>query len=204
MKRAILLTKNPSIYRRTIEISPLECTVILSPTRLPKEDIFQLYLIDTDGFSYRDLPFDDKILSSVIFAEKQVLLSILRYGLPGDGEELFWELPNRLHKIFDAALLQFAFTPSLNGYCYLKQAFYYQHLNRNRLSAVKKDIYEAVSQCFSTSVHSVERSITFAIRKAYSENPMPFQALFPAKKNPPSNMAFLKTFFIYLEQKNYL
>lgn len=140
---------------------------------------------------------------TVVFATGQMLLDFLTQLHTFQTKQSVRDIPVPINKVLDTALLRFCFSPSLKGYHYIKQACYYQYVNFHEISSVKKDIYESVSNCYKTSVYSVERGITFAIRKAYSENPLTFHTLFPTRKKPPSNMAFLKTFFIYLEQEGY-
>ncbi len=108
-------------------------------------------------------------------------------------------MPEKLSKVLDCSLLEFGFSPALRGYHYLKQALYYELLSGGELHSVKKEVYDTVSQCYHTTIYSVERGISFAIRKACSKSDA-FEQLFSKQEIPPSNLRFLKRFSIYVKQ----
>ena len=202
--QTVLFTKNPDAYISCF--SP--CHIVTKPEQLAEfVMVSQPGLILVDRTVSQPLPLFPEFpdyTPTVIFATESVLLQYLSNHYKEELSAEFYRLPAKINRMLDAALLQFYFTPSFKGYHYIKQALYYQYLNSREISAVKKDIYEAVSCCYKTTVYSVERGITFAIRKAFTENRQLFRTIFPNVKKQPSNMAFLKTFFIYLEQKGYL
>ncbi len=207
MIQAFLFTENPKLFESAASRSPMSCKILsLRQWNTLQESCPRLLMIDTSTLTGSQIcPAEyPSCRPTVIFAESRVLLEILRHGLPGENRESLEEIPREISKVFDTALLEFHFSPSLKGYAYIKQAFYYQYLNARQLPAVKKDIYESVSHSYDTTVYSVERCITFAIRKAYGENTLRFETMFRQPNKPPSNMNFLKTFYIYLEQEGYL
>ena len=200
--QSVLFTKNPDSYPHT----SLNCHIVTEFEQLNEyvtKSRPDFILIDR-YCPYAMLPEYPDYFPTVIFATEPMLLKFLSQKYDSHNMDTPRHIPTQMNKVLDTALLRFFFSPSLKGYRYIKQALYYQYVNSHEISAVKKDIYESVSNCYKTSVYSVERGITFAIRKAYSENPLLFRTLFPNGKKSPSNMAFLKTFFIYLEQEGYL
>lgn len=210
LKQALLFTKNPEIFRQAIACSPICCRMILpSQWRMVWESQPELLLVDISTLDYSDNQPTEYLFRNpfyrptIIYADTEVLLQVIRQGFPQEDTKSFPEIPQEINKAFDTALLQFDFSPSLKGYRYLKQAFYYQYLNAHEISAVKKDIYESVSSCYATTVYSVERGITFAIRNAYQKNALQFQKIFKQPDKAPSNMKFLKTFYIYMQQMGY-
>lgn len=205
--QAFLFTENPMLFEAAVSNSPIKCQILsLAQWNTVQQSCPRLLMIDASTLLCSQICPEKHLAHqpTVIFAESRVLLEILRLGLPGESGASPGEIPRAISKSFDAALMEFSFSPSLKGYTYIKQAFYYQHLNAHLLSAVKKDIYESVSLCYDTTIYSVERGISFAIRKAYQKNAPAFEKVFPNPHKPPSNMNFLKTFYIYLQQAGYL
>ncbi len=212
LKSTILLTKNPSAFSKILMRSPNMCQVVTDLCHLPEQlsnRSPELILMDATTVSYHQPQLSDYLDNgscsqpTIVYAPAETLTQILCQSANGETAPQK-EIPKTLNKALDTALLSFSFSPALKGYCYIKQACYYQYLNTMEISAVKKDIYESVSDCYKTTVYSVERGITFAIQKAYQKNQVPFHTLFHESKKPPSNMTFLKTFFIHLEQEGYL
>lgn len=200
---AVLFTNHSDLYRNI----PVPCRIVTDITQFHQVVSHtqpDFILIDSCFYSQHPPMFQQGDYSpTVVFATEEMLLKLLNQHQTFQKDVFLRDIPSSINKALDTALLDFCFSPSLKGYYYIKQACYYQYVNAHEISSVKKDIYESVSNCYKTSIYSVERGITFAIQKAYRENPRSFQALFPSIKKQPSNMAFLKTFFIYLEQKGY-
>ena len=212
LKPTVLFTKNPSAFSNNLMCSPKTCQVVTELCELPElvsHLVPKLILIDTTTVSYHQPQLSSCLDScldnrpTIVYAPAETVIQILCQP-NGQERPSPKEIPKQLNKALDTALLSFSFSPALKGYSYIKQACYYQYLNTMEISAVKKDIYESVSDCYRTTVYSVERGISFAIQKAYCKNKAPFHTLFHRCKKPPSNMTFLKTFFIYLEQEGYL
>ena len=212
LKSTVLLTKNPSAFSKILSDTNQLCKVSDDFSKL--SEIFyklspELILIDCSTQKYHQsclCNFLDTLTEprpTVVYGTIETLSQILQQ-LSKKRESFRWKIPTSFNKALDTALLSFSFSPALKGYQYIKQACYYQYLNTMEISAVKKDIYESVSSCYKTTVYSVERGITFAIKKAYAKSPAQFQEMFFGESKPPSNMAFLKTFFIHLEQDGYL
>ena len=209
MSATVLFTRHPGNYTEMIENSETDCTLVTDEGLLQnelKKQKPQILLIESDEVSSSLLSSDDWkekspfTPSAIVYAEKEVLKKLL-YENPVLREAgSSYEIPQEWNRKLDKALMEFHFSPSLRGYHYLKQAFYYELQNTRQISAVKKDIYEAVSNCYCTSIYSVERGITFSIRKAYQKDPQKFQEIFSVQHKAPSNMQFLKTFLIYLQQ----
>lgn len=208
MKEAVLITGHPHWYEEELSRSLLRCRVALPAQWNSTPETTRLLLVDYSALSQPGWHPDflspgGTCRPTVLVADRTVILETLRRGLVSFPED-HRKIPREINRLLDTALLQLEFSPSLKGYCYLKQALYYEHLNAHEISAVKKDIYESVSNCYNTSVYSVERGITFAIRKAYQSNASAFCELFRCPQKAPSNMSFLKTFYIHLQQKGYL
>ena len=213
MNTTILYTKHPADYTDIMKKSEAVCTLVTDKTKLPEELLQRrphMLLMESDqtapiSFPVKDLVSNDFFTpSAVIYGEKDMLKKILEQNLTVAPSPSPFEIPEEFNRKLDKALMEFHFSPSLRGYHYLKQAFYYETQNARQISAVKKDIYEAVSNCYCTSIYSVERGITFSIRKAYGKAPEKFREIFTAQTKPPSNMQFLKTFFVYLKQTGLL
>ncbi len=205
MNATVLFTKHPEYYTDIIEKEKNDCTFVSDETQLQhlllQEQPYML-MIETDHTSL-ELPLTETSAckpSAIIYGEKEVLRKFLLEPSILPGTDSSYNIPEEFNRKLDKALMDFQFSPSLRGYHYLKQAFYYEFLNTRQISAVKKDIYEAVSNCYGTSIYSVERGITFSIRKAYQKNPEKFQQIFTTQTKAPSNMQFLKTFLIYWQQ----
>ena len=209
MKHTILYTKNPKAYTEVLSTFQNNCFVCTEESHLTGQLLKSrplLLMIETDsvreqGFPVGELTLDENTAPpTIIYGNVQFLKELLLGENPMRESLPPYEIPQKMQQVLDKVLLQFEFSPSLRGYHYLKQAFYYEHLNSRQISAVKKDIYEAVSQCYETSIYSVERGISFSIRKAYEKNPTNFQEMFSSLEKPPSNMQFLKRFYIYMKQ----
>ena len=206
MNDTILFTKHPNEYTMLLKDSVTDCRIVTEEALLHaylKSARPRLLLIEAGeppSLSLEELIKNQSLSpGAFIYADTETLKNILLKEHPVSSFSSY-DIPDDINKKLDKALIEFHFSPSLKGYHYLKQAFYYESLNSRQISQVKKDIYEAVSQCYNTSLFSVERGITFSIRKAYEKNAEHFHRIFPSSHRPPSNMQFLKTFYIYMQQ----
>lgn len=204
MKQTVLLTKNPVFFRRALPNTSRSFLMLEPQQFLQKSYPADRLLVDTTSlgseiFSPAEL-FSQTCFyqPTVIYAEAQELVRLLLQP-PPPTKETIPKIPAEFDCLMDKMLLQLEFSPALKGYLYIKQAVYYQCLHHQEPSALKKDIYEAVSERFRTSVYSVERGITFSIRKAYQKNGGSFAPLFSQQEKPPGNLTFVKTVSIHLK-----
>lgn len=200
MKQAVLITKNPILYAEAIAGSPCQWFLLTKIEELPailKRQTIESVFVDTGSFPLPVSLPGCPLPPTVIFAEEETLIRLLQQA----NDSMPTAVSPGIERRLDRLLQKLAFSPALRGYRYLKEALCYEYQNRREILAVKKDIYETVSQRFHTSVPSVERGISFAVRKAYRQNPAGFQAVFPALGAPPGNMTLLKTLVICLSEE---
>ncbi len=109
------------------------------------------------------------------------------------------KIPLEVDNLINSILLQYDFSPKLKGYTYIKRALYEGLLNDGVYINIKKILYPNIATMYLVSDCSVERSIAFSVLKAYekSEN---MRTVFDNEKRCPSNLRFLKHFFILLKQ----
>ena len=140
---------------------------------------------------YKDFP------SIFIFSKERILSSITdefgkRQILHAD------KIPLETDKIINNIMLKYSFVPKLKGYTYIKRAMYEGLLNDGAYINIKKILYPNIATMYLVSEGAVERGITFSILKAY-EKSEEMKELFQNSSRPPSNLEFLKRFFIVVK-----
>lgn len=213
MNQIVLFTTQPEQYSEFLDATRHHYSIFTNERQL-ESYLCQYHpaviLIDTSNLDYTQSQLMKNFCShfryhpSVVFADNEMLLQLLALQSGKLAQKKLSGIPSAFSSLLDTALLSLGFSPSLKGYFYLKQAVYFEHLHTGEHPDVKKDVYQSISETSLASICSIERSITFAIRKAYAQKPQAFEALFPLLKKAPSNANFLKTFYIYLKQKEKL
>ncbi len=140
---------------------------------------------------YREFP------SVFIYTKERILASITeeterRQILHAD------KIPLETDKLINSILLKYNFLPKLKGYTYIKRALYEGLLSDGAYINIKKILYPNIATMYLVSEGAVERGITFSIIKAY-ESSNDLKLIFDNDKKPPSNLQFLKRFFITLK-----
>ncbi len=132
-----------------------------------------------------------------IFTQERIIASITdelpkRQILHAD------KIPLEADIIINNIMLKYKFFPKLKGYTYIKRALYEGLLNDSAYINIKKVLYPNIATMYLVSEGAVERSITTSVRKAYSDSDE-MRTLFDNSEKPPSNLQFLKRFFIALK-----
>ncbi len=137
---------------------------------------------------YEDFP------SIFIYPKDRILASITDEF---EKRQILWadKIPLKTDKLINNIMLKYSFIPKLKGYTYIKRAMYEGLLNDGAYINIKKILYPNIAAMYLVSEGAVERGITFSISKAYEKSDE-MKALFENSKRPPSNLEFLKRFFI--------
>jgi len=135
--------------------------------------------------------------SLFIFNEKHIIASITdelskRNIIHAD------KIPLEIDNMINTIMLKYKFLPKLKGYTYIKRALYEGLLNDSAYINIKKILYPNIATMYLVSESAVERGITFSIEKAYRSS-AEIRELFDNSERPPSNLHFLKRFFIALK-----
>lgn len=213
MNQTVLFTTQPKLYSELLHSSDYQCSIFTNERQM--ETYLCQYqpsviLIDTTYLDYNQSQLMKNFGShfryhpSIVLADREMLIQLFSIQTGNHPKEQPLNVPPSFGTLIDNALLTLGFSPSLKGYFYLKQAVCFEHLHTSDYSDIKKDVYQSISEACQASICSIERSITFAIRKAYTQKPEEFYNLFPCLKKAPTNANFLKTFYIHLKQKETL
>ena len=103
-----------------------------------------------------------------------------------------------IDKIIDNMLINYKFQPRLKGYTYIKRALYEGLINESAFINIKKFLYSNIATMYLVSEASVERGMRFTIEKAYRDSTL-LHDVFNNSDSPPSNLSFLKRFYIELK-----
>ena len=108
---------------------------------------------------------------TIIITERKPLLDILKNDTRVRiDKSVFVEIPTELDYILDSMLQKLHFSVHLKGYEYIKRCVFEGIYNPVVFESMKKNLYEQVAKTFQSSKYSVERGISFAIKKAYRES----------------------------------
>lgn len=108
------------------------------------------------------------------------------------------KIPIQADLLISEMLMKYCFSPKHKGFTYIKRAMYEGLVNDGVYTNIKKLLYPNIATMYLTSDSSVERSISFAIFRAY-EKSEEMRQIFHNEERYPTNLNFLRNFFILLK-----
>lgn len=107
---------------------------------------------------------------------------------------------NENHEKTDKKIYEFlknnCFSVKHKGTLYLKYAFGLLGTDESLILNLKKNVYMEIGEYYTTGYDSVERDISFAIKKAFKKSrEEKTDSCFSCFKSAPTNGEFIKTFY---------
>ena len=111
------------------------------------------------------------------------------------------DIPAELERKIDYMLMKLKFSVRHKGYEYIKRVIFEGIYNPSILDSIKKQLYQKIATEFDTTVFSVERGITFAIKRAYemSQDDEELRRHFEFCGNKTTNSVFLKNLLMTIK-----
>lgn len=141
-----------------------------------------------------------KIFPSVFICTQDGIMSSItdeigkRYIIHAD------KIPLKADNFLNSVLIKYNFSPKLKGFTYIKRALYEGMMNDGVYTNIKKILYPNIAAMYLVSESSVERSMSFSIQKAYEKSEK-MRNVFSDEPHHPSNLKFLKHFFILIKEQ---
>ena len=132
---------------------------------------------------------------TIVITERKPMIEILKGNVYIQADKnAFVEIPTELDYILDFLLQQLHFSVNLKGYEYIKRCIFEGIYNPIVFESMKKNLYEQVAKTYKSSKYSVERGISFSIKKAYqaSKHDKELLPYFVTGGNIHTNSTFLK------------
>jgi len=141
---------------------------------------------------------------SIMITERKQMLDILKGDMRIQiDRNTFVEIPTELDYILDDMLQKLRFSVNLKGYEYIKRCVFEGIYNPLVFESMKKNLYEQVAKTYKSSKYSVERGISFSIKKAYLESKSNKELVnyFASGGNIHTNSTFLKKLLMEVKHK---
>ena len=105
---------------------------------------------------------------TIVITERKSMIEILKSDIHiRVDKNAFVEIPTELDYVLDSLLQRLHFSLNLKGYEYIKRCIFEGIYNPVVFESMKKNLYEQVAKTYKSSKYSVERGISFSIKKAY-------------------------------------